>query len=202
MKLSIIRDMGLVHVDGEGYDKLDMSDVPADVHALQWNGESGEIEYISNEIPNTSITSLPDWADLAKAKKDAKDAEEAAEKAAQEASDLAHYNSAEGQKERIAAKRFEKETAGITVSNMQIATDRESQALITGAVTAFQLDPNTSITWKLGNGRATVNQAQMEAIATAVRVHVQTCFDREFALIDAVDAGTFTDAMLEQGWPA
>lgn len=62
MKLTIIRDMGLVHVDGRGYDELDVSVVPEDVHAFQWDGSEGDIEYVSNDIPNEHVTSMPSWA--------------------------------------------------------------------------------------------------------------------------------------------
>ena len=100
MRMTIIRDMGLVHVDGNGFDELDMSDVPVDVHALQWYGSSGEIEYKDGK-GNAEITGLPVWADLAKAKKDAKDAEVAAEVAAAEA----YANSTEGKAEAARSQR-------------------------------------------------------------------------------------------------
>lgn len=102
MRLTIIRDMGLVHVDSKGFDELDMSDVPADVHALQWYGSNGDIEYNDGK-GNAEITELPAWAYLAKAKKDDKDAEVAAEVAAAEA----YANSTEGKSEAAREKRDE-----------------------------------------------------------------------------------------------
>lgn len=201
MRLTIIRDMGLVHVDGNGFDELDMSDVPADVHALQWYGSNGEIEYNDGK-GNAEITELPVWANLAKDKKDAKDAEEAASEAQAQVDAEAHFNSVEGRKERAASRRYNEETKGITVSNMQVATDRTSQALLTGAVTSAQLDPSLTFKWKLKNGHVTLDKAQLDAIAMTVRNHVQACFDREIEIIDAIDGGTFTDAMLDEGWPA
>ena len=62
MRLTIIRDMGLVHIDGRGYDELDMTGVPEEIHALQWDGEKGEIEYASSDIPNESVSVMPAWA--------------------------------------------------------------------------------------------------------------------------------------------
>ena len=85
MKLTIIRNMGLVHVDGTGYDELDMSGVPAEVHAVQWNGTEGEIEYVSNDVPNEYITALPSWVDAPIAARQVKIDEEAAAQAAAEA---------------------------------------------------------------------------------------------------------------------
>ena len=86
MQLTIIRDMGLVHVDGEGYDELDMSAVPTNVNALHWDSETrkGEIEY-TDGTANEDITSLPAWANTAKAKRDEVKAVEDAEIAQQEA---------------------------------------------------------------------------------------------------------------------
>lgn len=114
----------------------------------------------------------------------------------------AYFNSAEGRKERAAARRYDEEIKGITISNMEISTDRTSQALLTGAVTAAQLDPNLTAKWKLKNGHVTLDKTQLDTIAMAVRNHVQACFDREIEIIEAIDAGTFTDAMLDEGWPA
>jgi len=105
MKLTIIRDMGLVHVNGRGHDELDLSSVPAEVHAVQWDGTSGEIEYVSNNVPNDSITSLPSWAQaIANERKAVIDAEiEAEEKA--EADRIAYENSTEGKAEAARRER-------------------------------------------------------------------------------------------------
>ena len=105
MKLTIIRDMGLVHVDGRGHDELDLSSVPAEVHAVQWDGTNGEIEYVGNDVPNDSITSLPSWAQaIANERKAVIDAEIAAEEKA-EADRIAYENSTEGKADMARAKR-------------------------------------------------------------------------------------------------
>lgn len=44
MRVTIIRDDNTVLVDGEGY-TVDCTPLPADFHALQWDGTSGEVEY-------------------------------------------------------------------------------------------------------------------------------------------------------------
>lgn len=44
MRVTIIRDDNTVIVDGERQ-TVDCSSLPADVHALQWDGARGEIEY-------------------------------------------------------------------------------------------------------------------------------------------------------------
>ena len=101
MKLTIIRDMGLVHVDGTGYDELDMSSVPVEIHAVQWNGTEGEIEYVSNDVPNEYITALPSWVDAPIAARQAKIDEEAIAEAEAEA----YAASDEGKAEAIRVKR-------------------------------------------------------------------------------------------------
>lgn len=191
MQLTIIREDGNVHENGEGYIRLDLSFIPANVIALQWKDTQGEVEY--TDKPNEIITVLPDWALTAIQVKDDLTAQ-------READDLAAYNSPEGKKERIAQKRWEVETGGIVLNNMEIDTSRQSQALLTGAVTAAQIDPTITVKWKLGNGSIVMDKAQLEAVAMSVRNHIQACFDREIELIEAVDAGTYTEAMLEQGW--
>ena len=72
---------------------------------------------------------------------------------------------------------------------------------MSGAVVSAQIDPTLTLRWKLQNGEIQMNKTELEAISTAVRQHVQACFDRELDLIAMVDAGTFTDADLDTGWP-
>lgn len=44
MRVTIIKDDNAVNVDGERH-TVDCGKLPADFHALQWDGTSGEIEY-------------------------------------------------------------------------------------------------------------------------------------------------------------
>lgn len=102
----------------------------------------------------------------------------------------------------IADRRFEAETAGIVVNGMPLDTGRDSQALVTGAALAAVIDSAYSCQWKTIEGFIDLDAQQIIAIASAMRAHVQACFDREAALLDALDAGTYTDDQLDQGWPA
>jgi len=86
MKLTIVPVDGAVYVNGVSYLGLDLSFVPADVHALQWQDTSGWIENKSALVQNQDITELPAWANACIAKWDsAKAAEESAILAAQQA---------------------------------------------------------------------------------------------------------------------
>ncbi len=101
----------------------------------------------------------------------------------------------------IASTRYNHEVAGIVVEGVQIDTDRASQSLITGAALSAILDDKYVCTWKASTGAVQLNAAQLISVATAVRTHVQACFDRECELLAAVADNTYVDAMLADGWP-
>lgn len=92
MKITIIPIDGAVYKDGVSFSNLDLSFVPADVHALQFNTASnaGWIEFkdddFGNKPNNQPITALPSWANDCLTKWDeAKAAQEAAQLAAEQA---------------------------------------------------------------------------------------------------------------------
>ena len=62
MKLTIIKDDGAVYKDDVAYYNLPLTNIPTDVHALQWNESVGHIEFVNNVKPNEEITELPSWA--------------------------------------------------------------------------------------------------------------------------------------------
>lgn len=97
---------------------------------------------------------------------------------------------------KISEARWRAETGGITLNGTEIATDRESQALLTGAVLKAKDDPAYTVRWKARNGWFQLDSATLIAIADAVRAHVQACFDKEEVLQNQVDAAT-TAAELE-----
>ncbi|CAB5587576.1 Uncharacterised protein [Pseudomonas putida] len=103
--------------------------------------------------------------------------------------------------QRIADRRFQAETGGAVVEGLAVNTERDSQSLLTGAAFAASLDPDYRIKWKTASGFAELTGEQVIALATAVRAHVQACFDREAELLAAVADGSITAEMLEQGWP-
>lgn len=103
--------------------------------------------------------------------------------------------------EAVAARRYAAEIAGITINGLQINTDDRSKLLINGAALEATIDPAYTMQWKTSAGFVELTAAQVIGIARAVRAHVQACFDREAELLAALEDGTLTDAMLEQGWP-
>lgn len=103
-------------------------------------------------------------------------------------------------KNEIAAARYEAETSGVTVEGAVIDTDRESQALITGAAMAATLDESYSLNWKTADGFISLTAPQIIAVAQAVRAHVQSCFDREAALNEQIDAANSKEELEAIAW--
>jgi hypothetical protein len=99
-------------------------------------------------------------------------------------------------KAEIADARWLEETGGITLNGVEVATDRESQALLTGAVLKAQDDPSHIVNWKARNGWFQLDSATLIAVADAVRAHVQACFDKEKLFTEQIDIAT-TSAELE-----
>lgn len=104
-------------------------------------------------------------------------------------------------KKRVASVRYENEVKGITVLGMSVDTGRDSQGLIAGACLAAVIDPEYVVNWKTSAGFIPLTAQQIIGVATAVRAHVQACFNREHELLTAIDNNTFTEEMLTQGWP-
>ena len=104
--------------------------------------------------------------------------------------------------DKIAARRWQVETGGTTVEGVQVNTERDSQALLTGAAFAATLDPAYRIKWKAATGFVELTGEQVIGLASQVRAFVQACFNREAELLGFVADGSITAEMLEEGWPA
>ncbi|MGP6458516.1 DUF4376 domain-containing protein [Pseudomonas parakoreensis] len=101
----------------------------------------------------------------------------------------------------IASERYRREGIGIVVGSMAIETTRDSQALIASTGLCAILDPEYRCNFKTLKGFVEIDAQQILDIAKAVRAHVQACFDRELELLRAIEAGTYTEEMLKEGWP-
>lgn len=90
--------------------------------------------------------------------------------------------------EEFAQARWEQETGGLTLPNGAIIkTDRESQALLTGASLYVLQNATATVEWKGANGWVTLTAAEIQQIAMAVRNHVQAAFSREKELAEKVE---------------
>ncbi|NTI92293.1 DUF4376 domain-containing protein [Agrobacterium rhizogenes] len=103
-----------------------------------------------------------------------------------------------------AAKRYAVETGGISFGGSQIATDRASQSLITGAYNYVQANPDVTVKFKTAAGFVDLTAAQMTAIANAVGAHVQAAFAAEGSAVAAINEGaiTTTAEIDTASWPA
>lgn len=105
----------------------------------------------------------------------------------------------------LANKRYEIETGGIVLPNgVFISTDREDQAIITGAVSAAQLGI-TEYDWKGPGGTWIKLKAdEITQIGAAVAMHVQSCFTAERRHCEAIAAlpdDQLDDYDINAGWP-
>lgn len=91
----------------------------------------------------------------------------------------------------IAAARYEEEVGGVTVGGITIATDRQTQSIITGAFISMSQGLLASVDWKAENGTwVKLNLTQLTPIAQAVVGHVQGCFTKESVLAEQVAVAT------------
>ncbi len=102
--------------------------------------------------------------------------------------------------DELAASRYKAETSGVTVNGIRIRTDRESQALITGAALQAVTDAEYACHWKTENGFVELAADSILAAASAVRAHVQACFDREAELDRRVAAAQTREELLAIVW--
>lgn len=103
--------------------------------------------------------------------------------------------------DRIAQRRWQAETGGMTLNGLVVATDDRAKLLLSGAVYKANHDPAYLMNWKTDNGFIQIPADQILVIASAMADHVQACFDREAELVQALADGVITADMLEQGWP-
>jgi hypothetical protein len=101
----------------------------------------------------------------------------------------------------VAHERYKREATGVSVEGLLIETTRDSQALIASTGLSAVLDPEYRCNFKTVTGFVEIGAAQILVIAQAVRAHVQACFDRELALLRAIEAGEYREEMLTEGWP-
>ena len=89
MRVTIIPDDGFVSVDGEGFLDIDLSSMPANIHAVQWYHTEGEVEYRDargRATHNEAITELTPYQPVLELWRRAKDAALAAAALSEESS--------------------------------------------------------------------------------------------------------------------
>lgn len=103
----------------------------------------------------------------------------------------------------IADRRYKAEIAGISVGGVAVYTDRTTQNKLTATAFRASRDPSYTVDWKTLDGSfVTLNAELILHIADAVGDYVQECYTREGILGYLLTNGTYTDSMLNEGWPA
>lgn len=100
----------------------------------------------------------------------------------------------------IASSRYALETSGVNAGGVVIRTDRESQATLASALLTVTRKPETLIDWKGANGWVKIGKAEVEAISDIVSDHVQACFSKERAKLEALDACQTLDDLRNFDW--
>ena len=106
---------------------------------------------------------------------------------------------------RLAERRWEVETGGVTIGGMTVETDDRSKLLIVNAAARAREDSTYTVRWKVGPGTfITLDAAALISVEAAVFAHVKRCFAREAELSDQIDAAeelTELAAAVEAFWP-
>jgi Domain of unknown function (DUF4376) len=101
----------------------------------------------------------------------------------------AHNPLISGLKAYAANARYLKEVGGIVVGGIKIATDRESQGMLTGAAALAQLNSGFTTNWKADDGTfVALGAAQIIGVAQAVGNHVSTSFSTEAQIVAEITA--------------
>jgi len=89
--------------------------------------------------------------------------------------------------------RWRRETGGITVAGVAIATDDRSKAMIVGARVAAEANGDWSTNWHGADGQIyPIDSVTMIAISAAVEAHVNSGFATFAAVKADIEAGTIT----------
>lgn len=117
------------------------------------------------------------------------------------------------QKKKITTSyRYDKEIDGINVdikndgNLVPIETNRQSQSMINGAWAAVQMDSSKVLKFKgFNNNWIELNATQINALASTISNHVESCFSRENEFHDMIDAATDESSLnsidIYSGWP-
>lgn len=105
-------------------------------------------------------------------------------------------------KSRVASVRYQQEISGLTIDGHPFYTDRETQMKLMAASLRAQTNPDYSVNWKLADGSfSKFTSNQIIEITNKIADYVQACYERESELVKEIDEGTYTEQMINTGWP-
>jgi hypothetical protein len=96
-------------------------------------------------------------------------------------------------KDYLYRKRRQVEEGGIVINAAPVATDRESQNMVSNAVAYLNAAPEVeSVDFSSPAGFVVIPRADMIGLGVAIGAHVQRCFSTQKAVTEEIDAGTVT----------
>lgn len=102
-----------------------------------------------------------------------------------------------GLKTEIARRRWELEVAGLGMhDDLCVGTSREDRAALVAAIADMTQAGIEEIDFKTPNGFRRMTREDLQAVASAVALHVQRCFSAEAAHHTLIDAITERNALL------
>lgn len=111
-----------------------------------------------------------------------------------------------GQKlSEVAAKRWERENAGVEVSGKFFSSDERTRTVLIGSRIVAKEDATYTVEWKFAGGFEMLTAADLIAAANAVGAHVRACFAAERIHVAAIEALSDSQAAIDYdtsvGWP-
>lgn len=90
-------------------------------------------------------------------------------------------------------RRWQAETAGISIAGVPVATDDRSKMMIIGARMAAEASPEWGTVWQGADGGSyPLDAAAMIAISDAVQAHVNATFATLAGVLNDIEAGDIT----------
>jgi hypothetical protein len=90
-------------------------------------------------------------------------------------------------KDYLYRKRRQVEEGGIVINAAPVATDRESQNMVSNAAPEVE-----RVDFSSPAGFVVIPRADMIGLGVAIGAHVQRCFSTQKAVTEEIDAGTVT----------
>jgi hypothetical protein len=99
-------------------------------------------------------------------------------------------------KAEAAARRWERENAGVVIDGVRFSTDERTRTVLIGARIMAREDSSYTVEWKSDGQFTSLNAAQIIKAADGVAAHVKSCFVVEKAHAAAIDALTTQQSVI------
>ena len=103
---------------------------------------------------------------------------------------------------RIAYKRYQQEQLGCVWQGHSVGTDDRTRIVVSELRGEALSNPLYTAIYKTKEGFVELSNSEINDLASTVRKYIQDCFDREYALYQHVQAWTYEESMLNEGWPS